>query len=198
MCDSLSEASVAVENEAKEVEELERQLLELTTQAAAEKEEETSKQINISSDNIIHLSFYLHLLPSDSQDSGLKFASTTIPMTSSTHENIREHIEVAPLINFNSETAVTSSSQHKETIIDLTASEHSPSDHSLLNGETPIIDLLNDSNIRPSTSSYQGTSSHKNGGCGMEVDGIVGSGDQESDDATTAAESVSGSQQELF
>lgn len=66
--------------------------------------------------------------------------------TSATTEHI-ECVHLAPLIDFEGEPTVTSSSQHNgaaETIIDLTDMSEHLSDRLFVSGDAPLIDLPND------------------------------------------------------
>ena len=134
----------------------------------------------------------------DSQDGDLTLCSPHSTMTSETtqcHDNHREHIQVAPLIDFEGEPTVTSSSQHNGVVgpvIDLT---EDLSDRLLLNGDTPLISVPNDraSNLGlagKNVLNSEWSTSASEVGREEEVGGSV-EGDM------LAAESVSGSQ-ELF
>ena len=103
-------------------------------------------------------------------------------LLSTNHDSHREQIQVAPLINFESEPPITSSLQHNREIIDLTEITEISSEQLLANGDVPLIDLPND--IQPSVCS----SDSQKGANGEVEKGEVGRDD---------TESVSGSQ-ELF
>lgn len=105
----------------------------------------------------------------------------------------RDHIEVAPLIDFEAgdTPSVTDSLKHNGDVIDLTSSPQSSSRHSLPNGNTPLLDLPDDISGSRGTRGKAASELSESGDTGRG-----GEGDEMEEDAAT--ESILGSQQELF
>ena len=114
------------------------------------------------------------------------------PLTNENATN-RDHIEMAPLIDFEGEAPlVTNSSKHDCDVIDLTSPQSSSSGPSLVNGGTP---LPNDQGSRGKPTRVGDIRRGGEGGGGEEGVGGEEDGDIKDD---TATESILGSQQELF
>ena len=102
----------------------------------------------------------------------------------------RDHIEIAPLIDFEGGAPpVTNSSKQNGDVIDLTSSQSSSS-VGLPNGDTPLLDLPNDVSEDSREKAIGNGDISRGVGEGREEEGNV--------DDDTATESVLGSQQELF
>ena len=110
----------------------------------------------------------------------------------------RDHIEVAPLIDFEARDnpSVTDSLRYNGDVIDLTSSPQSSSRHSLPNGDTPVLDLPNDISGGRGTRGKAASELSQSGDTGRGGEGRGGEGDEMEEDAAT--ESIVGSQQELF
>ena len=117
--------------------------------------------------------------------------SVITPLTNENATN-RDHIEMAPLIDFEREAPlVTNPSKHNCDVIDLTSPQSSSSGHTLVNGGTTPLDIPNDQGLRGKPG---GIRRGGEGGGGEEGPGEE-DGDVKDD---TATESILGSQQELF
>ena len=144
LCDRLSEASAAVHQEAREIEQLEKQLQQLTP-TAPETREAGKDNENSSSEPTCVPSSYFSLIDLLGLQNGDLIHICDGP-TSATTEHI-ECVHMAPLIDFEGEPTVTSSSQHNgaaETVIDLTDMSEHLSDRLFVSGGAPLIDLPND------------------------------------------------------